>query len=183
MDDVLGFDGRYNRAKMWIFVVALTGWFATIAMIAFVGFDWKTSLAVFHAQAHPGAVVDWGAVLQPLWQSPLGTATLAIILLMVFIGQWVNLAVMTKRLHDRGKSIWWLVLYWLVPLVWAWLPRFLGAAVIRSPGLLPAIMLFTVAIGILNLWVFVELFCLRGTHGANPYGPDPLSSLRTYIDA
>jgi len=26
----------------------------------------------------------------------------------------------------------------------------------------------------LSLWGFVELYCLRGTTGANQYGPDPL---------
>ena len=52
------------------------------------------------------------------------------------------LAVDVKRLHDRDKSGWWMLLA-LVPVI-GW------------------------------IWFFVELGCLRGTVGANRFGPDPL---------
>jgi uncharacterized membrane protein YhaH (DUF805 family) len=27
----------------------------------------------------------------------------------------------------------------------------------------------------INIWAFVEIFCLRGTKGRNEFGPDPLA--------
>lgn len=55
---------------------------------------------------------------------------------------WPMLAAGAKRLHDREKSGWWQLLYF-VP--------FLGA-----------------------LFLFVYLGFLKGTDGANRFGPDPL---------
>ena len=58
------------------------------------------------------------------------------------ISIWPMLAAGTKRLHDRDKSGWWQLLYFL---------PFAGA-----------------------LFLFIYLGFLKGTDGANRFGPDPL---------
>jgi len=82
---------------------------------------------------------------------------------------YASLAVAAKRLHDRGRTAWLLVVFYVVP------------AVLQEAGKathVPAISILTsfVAFGIF-IWAFVELACLRGTAGPNEYGPDPLAGL------
>lgn len=56
---------------------------------------------------------------------------------------WPSLCLGIKRLHDRNRP-WWFVLLGYVPLV--------------------------------NVWIAVELMCLKGTPGKNVFGKDPLLS-------
>jgi len=82
-----------------------------------------------------------------------------------------SLAVGVKRLHDRAKSGWYLVLFYVVPgaLVTAGM---VNDTVMEDSMVIASILgLAAFAIGV---WAFVELGCLRGTIGANQYGPDPL---------
>ena len=68
-----------------------------------------------------------------------------------------------KRLHDRDKSGWWLLVFYVLPGVLSALGPTIGANLIFS------LVSFAVSI-----WGLVELGFLRGTAGANQYGPDPL---------
>jgi uncharacterized membrane protein YhaH (DUF805 family) len=79
-----------------------------------------------------------------------------------------------KRLHDRDRSGWWLLLFYIAPsvllaigIIWAVAAIVAGS----SGGIGWLIILAGFAVGI---WGFVELGCLRGTIGPNQYGPDPL---------
>jgi uncharacterized membrane protein YhaH (DUF805 family) len=78
-----------------------------------------------------------------------------------------------KRLHDRDKSGWWLLLFYLVPYLllgpigWITGPeRMLGVAL-------------AVASAAVTIWMIVEIGCRRGTVGPNQYGPDPLEGVAT----
>ena len=66
--------------------------------------------------------------------------------------------VLSKRLHDRGRSGWWaaLVLF-SVAAVW---PTPHGAG--------------SVFFGLVLIWAVVELAVMRGEDGANRFGPSPL---------
>ena len=78
---------------------------------------------------------------------------------------WIGLAIGAKRLHDRDKSAWWLVVFYAIPTI-------LSAAADQTEDLTLVILhLMSFAI---SVWAFVELGCLRGTIGPNQYGPDPL---------
>ena len=77
---------------------------------------------------------------------------------------WVGLAVGAKRLHDRDKSAWWLLLFYAVPSV-------LSSAADRIEG--GGIILHLVSFAI-TIWAIIELGFLRGTIGPNRFGPDPL---------
>lgn len=98
----------------------------------------------------------------------LGWIPLLPIVLMLIV--WLlmlnaSIAVGRKRLHDRGKSGWWLLVFLGVPIVLEVLQRW----VIRDVA---GLELVTLAIFV---WMIVELGCLQGTVGPNAYGPDPLA--------
>jgi uncharacterized membrane protein YhaH (DUF805 family) len=76
-----------------------------------------------------------------------------------------SVAVGIKRLHDRGKSGGWLFLFYLGPGVLGKI----GDVMTGSIGVV-----FDLASVAIFVWMIVELGCLRGTVGANNYGPDPL---------
>ena len=84
----------------------------------------------------------------------------AFVLLILMVS---GVAVGTKRLHDRNKSGWWLLLFYLVPPMLNGLGKMTG---------LPLI--FTVSSLVVSIWALVELGFLRGTSRPNEYGPDPL---------
>jgi uncharacterized membrane protein YhaH (DUF805 family) len=83
-----------------------------------------------------------------------------------------SIAVGAKRLHDRNKSAWYLLLFYFVPGVLAAAGVLIGEFVEDSTVIATGLTLLAVA---LMVWAFVELGCLRGTVGANPYGPDPVA--------
>ena len=94
--------------------------------------------------------------------------SLVLILVILYIPLlWVGLALGAKRLHDRSKSAWWLLLFYLVP-------SLLSGAANRMDG--GGFILHLAGFAI-TVWAFVELGCLRGTVGPNQFGPDPLAPL------
>ena len=78
------------------------------------------------------------------------------------------LAVCVTRLHDRNKSAAWLVPFCVGPPV---------IEIVASLNDLDAALMVALMVlaGALGLWALVELGLLRGTAGANAYGPDPLA--------
>ena len=77
---------------------------------------------------------------------------------------WISLALAIKRLHDRDKSGWWLLLFGVAPSTLQAVASRVGSG---------GVLLLLVSVGI-SIWAFVEMGCLRGTTGPNSYGPDPL---------
>lgn len=87
-----------------------------------------------------------------------------ILIAIIYIAMIVSgIAIGIKRLHDRDKSGWWLLVFYLVPGVLSGLGASIGLHLI-----------FSLASLAISIWMFVELGCLRGSTGANQYGPDPL---------
>lgn len=76
-----------------------------------------------------------------------------------------TLALVIKRLHDRGKSAWWLLIFYVLPAVIQWFGDTFGGA---------ALLFYWLAFGI-SVWAFVELGFIRGTVGPNRFGSDPLA--------
>ena len=124
---------------------------------------WLTSLSIFGL----------------LFVSALFTAALSVLPLLglVVIPIWLVLFVAStangaRRLHDRGKSAWWLLLFYAVPMLLT-LPAEL-ASYSDNAGFKGAAA-FLALIGLpFSIWAFVELGCLKGTAGPNKYGDDPL---------
>ncbi len=77
------------------------------------------------------------------------------------------LAAAVKRLHDRGRTGWW-----LLPVYG---PGLAVAAAVELLGLDPTTSGLQIAFGLAVLptvWAFIELFLMPGTPGPNDYGPE-----------
>jgi uncharacterized membrane protein YhaH (DUF805 family) len=135
---LFSFRGRLNRKPYWMTAIAITVVVAVVLLI-FWALSGEHELAAF--------IAVW--VLFAILYIPL---------------VWVGLAISAKRLHDRDKSAWWLLLFYAVPSI-------LSLAADRMEG--GGFILYLVSFAI-TIWAFVELACLRGTIGPNRYGPDPL---------
>jgi uncharacterized membrane protein YhaH (DUF805 family) len=81
-----------------------------------------------------------------------------------------SIFVAIKRLHDREKSGWWLLLFYIAPGVLAgiggvtWMFAVMGEAA----GAGGIAFVFLAAAAAILIWGFVEFGCLRGTVGPNP---------------
>jgi uncharacterized membrane protein YhaH (DUF805 family) len=139
---LFSFSGRLNRKPYWLTVLVMVLILVVVLVLAF---------------ALGGAGLMTGDFS--------GLGVLLLILVLAYIPLlWVGLALGVKRLHDRDKSGWWLVLFWLVPAV-------LQTAGDRIEGIGIVLTLAGFAI---SIWGLVEIGFLRGTVGPNQYGPDPL---------
>lgn len=137
---LFGFKGRINRARFWIGTIPLViAWIAAMALLNWMFMRAESSVPVY------GFGIAAGVMLL-----------------------WCQLGVCIKRLHHRGKSGWWLLVF-----------RALPAAVSQAGEASTDFNLriaAAVTIGAIWLWAVLELGCLRGTEGPNAYGPDPLPS-------
>ena len=144
---LFSFTGRINRGKYWLAtLIYALAWIAFIAaaIMWLGGFDTDRLFSFV------------GAALL-LWLT-------AIVLLI--ISTWSAFATGIKRLHDRGKSGWWIVLFWFGP-------GLLSGSNSAMSGMEGNIALSFIGF-VIAVWGFIELYCLRGTSGPNEYGPDPL---------
>ena len=107
-----------------------------------------------------GYVMDQSVVFQAL------NSMLGIVILIA------SIAVGVKRLHDRNKSGWYLLLFYLVPSILVVIGVLIGAFLEDSTIIATVLGLLAFAIGV---WAFIEMGCLRGTIGVNQYGPDPVA--------
>lgn len=87
---------------------------------------------------------------------------------------WFILGAIVRRLHDRGRSgLWLLVFFGPHAAVVALISRI---PLSEQKMILLAIILGFVVAGPFLIWGMVEIFCLCGRQGANRYGPDPLAT-------
>jgi|HubBroStandDraft_5_1064220.scaffolds.fasta_scaffold88381_2 uncharacterized membrane protein YhaH (DUF805 family) len=102
-----------------------------------------------------------------------------IVLVVFLVGiYYMYFAVTTKRLHDRDKSAWWILTFFVVPAFLIFTPEILITTKLITEDNRPAqiALMCSGLAGIgLTIWSFVELYCLRGTAGDNRFGPDPLA--------
>jgi len=137
-----GFRGRISRATYWLLVVLWIA-FGPIGM----------------------TFVLWAA---PIGNTKLDSIVLSVLIVAVVIGICVSgLAIGAKRLHDRDRSGWWILLFYAVPaalwIIAGKMNNDLAETILNVIGWIPWI------------WGFVELGLLRGTAGPNRFGPDPLA--------
>jgi len=88
---------------------------------------------------------------------------LVVVVWLIFLLLYLNsaIAVGRKRLHDRDKSGWWLLLLYFGPALCHIAAQIWDLFVIDSTSF------------VLTAWAIVELGVLPGTVGPNRYGPDP----------
>jgi uncharacterized membrane protein YhaH (DUF805 family) len=148
---LFGFTGRINRAKYWL---AVLFWIAALFVATGV------ILAIIGKGANEFSADNIGGLLAALG---LGILVIALVLIPMLISYF---AVGIKRLHDRNKSGWWILLFYAGPIV-------LNAIGARSESDVVSSGLGLVSF-IISVWALIELGFLRGTIGPNQYGPDPL---------
>ena len=103
----------------------------------------------------------------------LGTLINGVVSLVAFVS---GIFVAIKRLHDRDKSGWWLLLFYIAPGVLAVIGSvaWMFAAMGEGAGAGGFGFVCLAAAAAISIWAFIEFGCLRGTVGPNRYGPDPL---------
>jgi uncharacterized membrane protein YhaH (DUF805 family) len=136
---LFSFQGRLNRKPYWMTVVAVT--VASIIVLLFILVIIREHLEV------------------------VGLMILVFIILYIPL-IWIVLALAAKRLHDRDKSAWWLLVFYAIPAIL----NIVGNR-LENEGIILYLISFCITV-----WAFVELGCLRGTRGPNRFGPDPLSA-------
>ena len=169
---LFSFEGRINRAKLWLAMLIIICWMLFLGMLAVM----TTSLFGSHGTLH----IDFGIEClfrifnpgfyrsHPLSELHLRLFEAAASLLFL----WVYFATSIKRLHDRDKSAWW-----AIPLVA--IPGFYN----QLGGWLSDDSYFVLLLGLVAfvfcIWGFVELYCLKGSRKTNRFGADPLTPLDT----
>lgn len=141
---LFSFQGRINRAKYWLALLVYLVLWAAFLLVA-----------VF---ASAGASLHTA----PMTILPL----LAMGAALAAFSLWSSLATAVKRLHDRNMSAWWVIPFFIIP---AALDK-AGDHMADTTGAT----IITLVSAALGIWAIVETLFLRGTSGANPYGPDPL---------
>lgn len=156
---LFSFSGRIGRQSWWL---------ASLA-VAFVAGMASSLIEVAAKTSGHGAIDPQTQEFVPSWPYIVGILALGLVNL------WISCAIAAKRLHDRDRTGWWLV----VPMI----AIAAGFAVIAFSSSLPedrsspylilgiAIMLVATSFGI---WLTIELGFLKGIAGPNRFGPDPL---------
>ena len=110
--------------------------------------------------------VTWGLALFVM----MNFGALAAVLLFPMPFILVSLiAISVRRLHDRGKTGWWVVPFVILPEIVAFDVNAETAG--SSPRALLA--LFSLVMIVLGLWGWVEIGFRRGTPGSNRFGDEP----------
>ncbi len=92
---------------------------------------------------------------------------------------WISAAVGIKRLHDRDKSGWWLLVYYILPGLLNGAAEGIDPAIVaegaETGGTGVALVLSLISF-VITIWALVDLGILKGTQGPNRFGPDPLGA-------
>jgi uncharacterized membrane protein YhaH (DUF805 family) len=159
-----GFSGRINRAKYWLLSILLVVFSVIAWVVAFVA-----ALFILGVNVTDGSLPGLDQPAKFV-QMILDYAVAFIVLFAVVIAIWVSwFAIGVKRLHDRNKRGWWILLFYVVP----WFLGSAANAADKQGNDTLEIILALIGL-VLGIWGLVELGFLRGTAGPNRFGPDPL---------
>ena len=157
--NLFSFRGRIGRAGLWLSTAMLVG-----LSIALVFVFWVYAWSV------PGAYENGG--LTPFPTSVPGVAGAVLYLSVLAAVLAASLAITVRRLHDRNKPWWWIVVFIFLPDVLFGLAQYLTESGMLQNGSLVFVIRFAAVA--FAAWGLIELGFLRGTEGANRFGADPL---------
>jgi len=162
------FKGRISRAQLWLAGLIFFCWMILLGLLIVTA----ASIFGFPASFHVGTDDIFG-IVDPQSYRTLSSANAASVIghavgTPLFL--WVYLATSVKRLHDRDKSGWWM------------LPFFVGPGLVsqfsdRLGDSIPAGSLGAIAFA-LWVWGFVDMYCLRGSPRTNRFGANPLPKIQ-----
>jgi uncharacterized membrane protein YhaH (DUF805 family) len=166
---LFSFKGRINRARFWFFFFVLNPVAQLIyALVAYaIIYAWNGRIDI-----------DWSDM------SILKKSVLIILTIpLIPIGLISPFAIYAKRFHDRNKSGWWQLAFFVAPV-------FLVFLFAQDPPIIPprtfAFECATVAgvVGYIGMIVLtIEILFIRGTRGNNRFGPDPLAPKATAAES
>jgi uncharacterized membrane protein YhaH (DUF805 family) len=178
-DFLFSFEGRINRAKYWyaLFASMISCGVFLAVLASALGAIFGVGVESVHLNVHDifsdPRSLPFGADFSNT--GPASTRILTSVLFYVggipifVVGMWFLTATTVKRLHDRNKSGWWIVPFFVAPNLLGKVGGWLGDSY--------PVNFLTLILGVLSLWAFVEMLCLRGTKGPNRFGPDPLAPI------
>jgi uncharacterized membrane protein YhaH (DUF805 family) len=159
---LFGFSGRINRGKYWLAVLLWLVFWAIALPVCFLAGFYILGTNLVDGELPSGS--DW---LEKMVHMTLDYVVLFIIFLTLVSVSWISaFAIGIKRLHDRNKNGWLIVLFYVAPSILASIANTSEQAVVSF--------VLGLASFVISIWGLVELGFLRGTAGPNPYGPDPL---------
>jgi uncharacterized membrane protein YhaH (DUF805 family) len=153
------FDGRINRARYWLAGLIIVCWMIFMAAI----------VVAFGPRSLGFSVGDVFKLVDPDTYRALSRADLPLILAKLIgtpLFTWVFAATSVKRLHDRDKSAWWALPFFVVP---GLINQFIDRIDNASIGVTLALISFVLA-----TWGGIELLFFRGSNKTNRFGADPL---------
>ena len=176
---LFGFEGRINRARyLYAVFASLSCGLVFLLVLTFVIAKFfgarvvSVNLEVYFFGNSPswpfGAAFrgtdPHSADLMQIFFHVLGTP--------VFIfSLWILAAGTVKRLHDRNRAGWWIMIFCVAPVLLVNFAEWLGKSNIAALLALIAVVLY--------FWGVIELLILRGSRGPNQFGADPLAPVGT----
>jgi uncharacterized membrane protein YhaH (DUF805 family) len=158
------FDGCICRGEFWFGLVCLfCGMILALVLAAALIFTFSDIRSFSLDVDDVFKIVDPAA-----WRQvhAIGLPVLLIEIVGTGLLLWAYLAISVKRLHDRNKSGWWMMAFFVYPGLYQQFVDRLPDSHWLAP--------FSTAAGVLSLWGFIEMGLLRGTPRDNRFGPDPL---------
>lgn len=183
MDNIVGLftktEGRISRKSWWLGVVILiiVNIVISFLILPLVGVSMMPNFAAMVADP---ANVDAAAISQTIADGMRRSAWASLVLFVIFAFPVYALSI--KRRHDRDSSGMDFLIYMgltvLLLLIQAlgigWETMTVGEMTIPTPSMWLNIL--NIAVGIFAIYLLVVLGFLRGTAGANQYGPDPVGA-------
>jgi uncharacterized membrane protein YhaH (DUF805 family) len=162
---LFGFEGRINRAKLWLAGLIIVCWMIFLAaLVVAVGYLFGGS------RSFGFDIGDLFKIVDPASYRSLSLANLPSLFIKVVgttLFLWVYFATSIKRLHDRDKSGWWMVPFFIVPGLYNQFADRLG----DSYAVLP----FGLVAFVFCLWGIIEMYFLKGSRKTNRFGANPLT--------
>ena len=159
-DFLFSFRGRSARGRFWLYNAIAVPLLALL-VVAF----WVYALSI------PGAYENGGPT--PFPSDSLGIAGAVLFFALLAVILFSGTAITVRRLHDRDKAWWWILVFFCAPDIFLTLAQVLDETGTATASLLFILQFAALALGV---WGAIELGVLRGTTGANRYGPDPLAA-------
>ena len=166
---LFSFTGRLNRSRFWLASIVLILISIVLLPIAIL-----SSVLILTSPFSLAALI----AVEGLSVMPIASAGLLFVLfvyLLVFFADllvlFAHFAVAIKRLHDRDKSAWRLLLFALPLVILQTIAYYTDRT---STGAVEVSLILGLACLSIIIWFLVELGFLRGMAGPNRYSPDPL---------
>ena len=166
--NMFNFSGRARRAEYWWF-------FVFVIIMSFV----MQGALVFWLMSNPEFAVAFRseAAMQTVikqYQSDILRYSGYYFVGTIFLYWLPQLAVTVRRLHDTGRSGWWMFKPFIIGFLGAFGLGFMSGLIGSNGAPSPALFLMAMTVPFAaSIWYLVVL-CLPGTHGNNRFGPDPI---------